>query len=70
MEVSRLLKDELVHEVGVRGYVAEYTDTVASLSKQLKKILSAEERGEVVRRGRVTRRHLDGAGSPFRHFVF
>lgn len=46
MEVSRLLKDELVHEVGVRGYVAESTDTVASLSKQLKNLLSAEERGE------------------------
>ena len=46
MDVSRLLKDELVYEVGIRGYVARTGDTVTSLVKKLRQLMRREEEGE------------------------
>ena len=46
MDVSQLLKDELVFEVGIRGYSAVPTDTVKSLSKKLRGLLRREANEE------------------------
>ena len=46
MEVNYLLKDDLVHEVGVRGYQVRKKHTALSLAKDLSTLLRKEEQGE------------------------
>jgi len=48
MEVNRLLNDELLYEVGFRGYRASSTETVAQLRVRLRELLNEESNGNAV----------------------